>query len=72
MATALDIFKFSLHGELESLEREIVQTIQDRIVREGDAFPGVANKVVATVEVDLDKVVTSSLSCRIVRHELKE
>lgn len=69
MATVLDIFKFSLHDELESLERELVQTVQERILKEGDAFPGSVNKVKAVVEIDLTKVLTTSLSTHVVRQE---
>lgn len=67
MATVFDIFGFVLRSELDGLEQELVQTVRERILREGDAFPGVANKIVATIEVDLDKVVRSSTSCRTVQ-----
>lgn len=67
MATVLDIFKFSLHGELEALERELVQTVQERMLKEGNKFPGTVDKITGTIEIDLTKVLTSSLSCRVVK-----
>jgi hypothetical protein len=72
MASILDHFKFSLHTELEALERELVQTVQERIVKEGGAFPGEINKIEALVEVDLDAVLRSSASCRTVRQVQQE
>jgi hypothetical protein len=63
MANSLDIFGFVLHDTLEGLERQLVQTVKERIMKEGDAFPGPANKVVATIEVDLNNIVLSAASC---------
>jgi hypothetical protein len=72
MANQLDVFKFVLHDTLEGLEREIVQTVGERVLKEGDAFPGAANKVVATVEVDLNAINQASASCHHVRQELRQ
>lgn len=67
MANALDIFKFALHDELEALERELVQTVQERVLKEGSSFPGEVKKISAAIEIDLDKVQNSALSCRTIR-----
>jgi hypothetical protein len=63
----IDVFQFTLHRTLEGLERELVQLISERILKEGDAFPGEVNKVEATVEVDLNALLRAEASCRVVR-----
>lgn len=72
MASVLDHFKFSLHSELEALERELVQSVTERIAREGKSFPGDTNTVEAVVTIDLDAVMRSASSCRVVTHKEKE
>lgn len=67
MANVLEIFGFVLHDTLESLERELMNTVKDRILKEGDAFPGKVNKVQATIEVDLNNIVRSAAACRTVQ-----
>lgn len=67
MANVLDQFKFSLHGELEALERDLVQMVQERIIKEGSAFPGEVNKIEARLMVDLNVVVQNAASCRTVQ-----
>jgi hypothetical protein len=66
MANQLDVFKFVLHDTLEGLERDLVQTVGERVLKEGDAFPGETSKIVATVEVDLNAVIQATASCRTV------
>jgi hypothetical protein len=67
MANSLDIFGFVLHDTLEGLERQLVQTVKERIIKEGDAFPGSSDKIVATVTVDLNKILKSAASCHTVQ-----
>lgn len=67
MANQLDIFAYVLHGTLEGLEQELVQTVRDRVLKEGSAFPGKVSKIQATVEVDLNSIVRSAASCRVVK-----
>lgn len=68
----ITIFQFTLHEALEGLEQELVQLIRERILKEGDAFPGEVNKIEATVMVDLNAVLRSQASCRIVRQVQQE
>lgn len=67
MANVLDIFKFSLHNTLEGLEQELVQIVQERLLKEGKAFPGEVDKIEARIEVDLNAVLRSASGSRIVR-----
>ena len=67
----LDTFKFNLHSELEALERELTQVVSERILKEGDAFPGEESKLVATVNVDLEKIKESAATVRSVVQEGK-
>jgi hypothetical protein len=67
----IDTFKFNLHSELEALEREVVQSVSERILKEGDAFPAGENKLTATLVVDLEKVKTSALTVRSVVQEVE-
>lgn len=63
----IDVFQFTLHSELEALERELVQTIAERVLKEGDSFPGEVDKIEAIVVVDLNAVLRTATSCRTVR-----
>lgn len=67
MANVLDHFKFSIHAALEGLEQELVQIVQERLVKEGKSFPGGVNLIEGTVKVDLNAVCRSASSCRTVR-----
>lgn len=67
MANFIDTFAFVLHNTLEGLEQELVQTVKERALREGSAFPGEVNRIEATIEVDLNAVLKSSASCRTVQ-----
>lgn len=63
----ITIFQFTLHEALEGLEQELVQLIRERILKEGDAFPGEVNTIEALVVVDLSAVLRTQASCRVVR-----
>lgn len=63
----IDAFKFILHAELEALEQELVQKVAERVLKEGDSFPGEVDKIEAVIEVDLNAVLRTAASCRIVR-----
>lgn len=63
----IDVFQFTLHKELEALERELVQLIAERVLKEGDSFPGEVSTIEATVVVDLHAVLRTASSCRVVR-----
>jgi hypothetical protein len=63
----IDVFEYTLHKTLEGLEQELVQLIRERVLKEGDAFPGEVNKIEATVEVDLNAVLRTASSSRVVR-----
>lgn len=67
MPNVLEHFRFSIHNELEALERELIQTVQERLLKEGKAFPGEESFIEARVVVDLHAVLRSSSSCRVVR-----
>lgn len=67
MADFLKLFQYNLHQELEALERELVEVIKQRVVKEGEDFPGEASVLQATVEVDLNAVLRSSSSTRSLR-----
>lgn len=67
MANVLDTFKFTLHSTLEGLERDLVQHVQERLLKEGESFPGEDNRIEATVVVDLDAIRGTAASSRAIR-----